>query len=195
MKPAQAQLQEIAEVRLGLTLRGTDAARHTASGTHQLVRIGDISDDGELGLGAPNLIRLEEASSHRFELRVGDVLLAARGTRMTATVFGGGYRAVAGSQFVVIRPRSGMLLPAYLRWFLNLPATQEDLNSRARGSYVRSLPLSSVGELEVPLPPIPRQHAIAELHELRLQEKRLMQTIADRRTLLVDHAILQSLRT
>lgn len=192
MKPAQAQLREVADVQLGITLRGTDASRHDPSGTHQLVRIGDLSEDGSLRIAEPNLIRLDALTAHRSELRAGEVLLAARGTRMTAAVFDGGFLAVAGSQFCVIRPHGGVLLPAYLRWFLNLPSTQESLNARARGSYVRSLPVNALGELQIPLPPLPRQHTISELHELRLREKQLMETLASRRAILIDHAILQS---
>lgn len=193
MKPAQAQLREVADVQLGITLRGADASRHDPAGTHQLVRIGDLSEDGSLRIAEANLIRLDEVTAHRSGLRAGEVLLAARGSRMTAAIFEGGPPAVAGSQFLVIRPHSGVLLPAYLRWFLNLASTQEDLNARARGSYVRSLSSGALGELTIPLPPLPRQRALAELHALRLHEKHLMKTLTSRRAILIDHAILQSL--
>ena len=84
MKPAQAQLREVADVQLGIALRGADASRHDPTGTHQLVRIGDLSEDGSLRIAEPNLIRLDEVTAHRSGLRAGEVLLAARGTRMTA---------------------------------------------------------------------------------------------------------------
>ena len=193
MKPAQAQLREIADVQLGITLRGADSSRHHPDGTHQLIRIGDLSDDGFVRISEPNLIKLDDATAHRSGLRAGEVLLAARGTRMTAAVFDGGVSAVAGSQFLVLRPHGGVLLPAYLRWFLNLPSTQENLNARARGSYVRSLSSSALGELEIPLPPLPRQRAIAELHELGLREKQLMEALAVQRATLINHSILQFL--
>lgn len=193
MKPAQVRLHEVASVALGITLRGADASRHDPEGTHQLIRIGDLSDDGTLHPGEPNLVKLDAESARRSALRVGEVLLAARGSRMTAAVFEGDYPAVAGGQFLVIRPQDGVLLPAYLRWFLNLPSTQETLTAGARGSYVRSLPASVLGELEIPLPPFPRQCAIAELYALRLREKALMTTLAARRALLIDQSVLRSL--
>jgi restriction endonuclease S subunit len=193
MKPAQAQLREIADVQLGITLRGVDSSRHHPDGTHQLIRIGDLSGDGFLRISEPNLIKLDDATADRSALRAGEVLLAARGTRMTAAVFDGGVSAVAGSQFLVLQPHEGMLLPAYLRWFLNLPSTQDILNARARGSYVRSLSSSALGELVIPLPPLPRQHIIAELHELGLREKHLMESLAKQRATLINHSILQSL--
>jgi len=195
MKPAQAQLAEVAEVQLGITLRGADASRPDPNGTHHLVRIGEISEDGVLRLGEPNKIRLDESAAFRFALRRGDVLLAARGTRMTAAVFSSPVAAVAGGQFCVIRPHTESLLPGYLHWFLNLSSTQENLIAHARGSYVRSLPAGALLNLEIPLPPIPRQRAIAELHELCLYEKQLMAKLAARRALLIDRALVSSLQS
>lgn len=194
MKPGTAQLREVADVQLGLTLRGADASRHHDAGTHQLVRIGDISEDGAIRITEINLVRLDEATAGRSELRAGDVLVAARGTRMTAALFDGSFTAIAGSQFCIIRPHAEYLLPAYLRWFLNLPSTQESLVARARGSYVRSLPAGALAELEVLIPPPAHQRAITKIHELRLREKNLMATLASRRAVLVDRLMLQSLQ-
>ena len=194
MKPALAQLREVASVALGITLRGADASRHDPSGTHQLIRISDLSEDGVLHPSAPNLITPPPELTARFTLRRGDVLLAARGSRMTAGLFDYAHPSVAGGQFLVIRPRLDTLLPDYLRWFLNLPQTQETLIGGARGSYVRSLPASALGELAVPIPPLPQQHAIAALHALRLHEKDLMARLAARRAVFLDQSVLHSFR-
>lgn len=191
--PAQSKLGEVATVQLGITFRGADAARHEPDGTHQLIRIGDLSDDGEIRAGAPNLIRLDELTTSRDELREGDVLVAARGTRMTAAVFDGSFPAVVGSQFCIVRPDADRVLPDYLRWFLNLPSTQENLLSRARGTYVRSLSASALSDLMVPVPTIGRQREIAKIHELRLREKQLMAQLTLCRAILVDNTLRQSL--
>lgn len=195
MKPAQVKLGEVATVQLGITFRGADAARHDPNGTHQLIRIGDISEDGEIRAAEPNRVRIDEASAGRVELRDGDVVLAARGTRMTAAVFDGSFPAVVGSQFCIIRPDPDRLLPAYLRWFLNLPSIQENLLSRARGSYVRSLPSGALADLDIRVPAIGRQRAMVKIHELRLREKQLMSQLAERRALLIDRTLFQSLES
>ena len=194
MKPARAQLREVASVALGITLRGADASRHDPAGTHQLIRIGDLSEDGVVQCAELNLIKLDPEAASRFTLRYGDILLAARGTRMTAGLFYSNRPAVAGGQFLVIRPHTDILLADYLRWFLNLSSTQEALAGRARGSYVRSLPSSALSELEIPIPPLPQQHAISALHDLRLREKALMARITALRAVLFDQSILHSFR-
>jgi hypothetical protein len=194
MKPALARLSEVASVSLGITLRGADASRHDPTGTHQLIRISDLSEDGVLHPAEPNLITPPPELTARFTLRRGDVLLAARGSRMTAGLFDYDQPSVAGGQFLVIRPHADTLRSDYLRWLLNLPQTQEKLVGSARGSYVRSLPASALGELEIPVPPLPQQHAIATLHALRLLEKDLMARLASRRAVFFDQSILHSFR-
>jgi hypothetical protein len=190
----QHKLADVATVQLGITFRGADAARHDPDGTHQLIRIGDISEDGDIRIAAPSLIKFDDQVMARGELREGDVLVAARGTRMTAAVFDGSYSAVVGGQFCIVRPDAEQLLPAYLRWFLNLPLTQENLLSQARGSYVRSLPASALSNLLIPVPSIGHQRAVAKIHELRLREKHLMARLSECRALLVDNTLLQSLK-
>lgn len=195
MSVQHTKLREVAEIQLGITLRGSDASRHDPAGTHHLIRISDLSDDGSVSIREPSLVKLSPADADRYEMKPGEVLVAARGTRMTAAVFyGGGGPCIVGSQFLVIRPRSG-LNPEYLRWFLNLPVIQTKLFSSARGTYVRSLPISILGELEIPVPPLPKQHAVAELNRLRIREKELMAELAEKRGTLVDHSVLQNFQT
>jgi hypothetical protein len=190
MKPAQVLLRDVASVALGITLRGADASRHNPAGTHQLIRIGDVSHDGVLRIGEPNLILLDAETAGRSALQSSEVLVAARGSRTTAAVFDAQCPAVAGGQFLVIRPQVGRLLPIYLRWFLNLPSTQNHLIPQ--GSYMRSVTAATLAELNIPLPPLPQQHAIAALHEMRLHEKHLMESLAARRAVLIDQSILLS---
>lgn len=114
---------------------------------------------------------------------------------MTAALFEKSYAAVVGSQFCIVRPDLERLIPEYLWWFFNLPTTQEYLLSRARGSYVRSLPVSALGELEIPVPTISKQRAIARIHALRLHEKALMAELSERRTYLLDQTLLRSAKS
>jgi restriction endonuclease S subunit len=108
---------------------------------------------------------------------------------MTAAVFRGGFAAVAGSQFCVIRVKQNVI-PAFLYWFLNLPETQEKLAAGARGTYVKSLPASALRELKIPVLPLPKQKVIAELHGLRLTEKRLVADLVSLRARLIDQSVL-----
>lgn len=193
MSVPQSKLREVAGIQLGITLRGSDASRHDPAGTHQLIRISDLSDDGSVSIGEPCLIKLSATDAARYEVKPGEVLVAARGTRMTAAVFQYGRGpCVVGGQFLVIRPQQE-LDPEYLKWYLNLPVIQKQLFAFARGTYVRSLPASVIGDLEIPVPPMPQQLAIAELNRLRIREKELMAELSEKRGLLIDHSVLHHL--
>lgn len=188
-------LSELAEVLTGITFRGESASRNDPNGTHRLVRISDISSDGVIGEGAPGRVVVEAKDAGRYTLRMGDVLVAARGSRLTAAVFDRDEPAVAGSQFLVvkIRPQHLALSAGFLAWYLNLPAIQEQLTSEMRGSYVRSLPAGVLSRLQVPIPDERKQDAIVELTELQRQESRLIQQIAERRAQLIQNVATTSI--
>ena len=182
-------LHELADVLTGITLRGESAARNDPAGTHRLVRISDLSSDGVIGEGSPGRVRVEARDAERYTLRRGDVLVAARGSRLTAAVFERDERAVAGSQFLVVKIlRQHLALSAgFLAWYLNLPAIQEQLASEMRGSYVRSLPAGVLSRLQVPIPDHRKQAAIVNLVALQREENRLIRQITERRAQLIQH--------
>jgi len=181
-------LRDLADVQTGITLRGPDTSRHDPTGTHRLIRIGDVSPEGIISAKSSSRIKVTAKDAERFELKPGNLLVAARGSRLTAAVFGGDEPAVAGSQFIVIRilQKSLGLSSGYLSWYLNLPSIQEELATSMRGSYIRSLPARVLSQLQVPVPAIAKQQAIAELSHLRIQEKALMNQLSHKRSLLID---------
>lgn len=190
----QVPLREIASVALGITLRGADASRHDPEGTHRLIRIGDISEDGVLCHDDISLISPEPDAASRYALWRGDVLVAGRGSRATAAIFEDSRSSIASGQLLVIRPNQDAVVPEYLCWYLNLARTQESLAAEARGSYIRSISTSTLAELRVPLLPLPRQRLIAEISALRLREKELMTRLVARRAELVDNTLQRLLR-
>lgn len=187
--PCLVYLRDLATVSLGITLRGADASRHDPAGTHRLIRIGDISGDGVLSHDDISLISPEPDAASRYALRAGDVLVAGRGSRATAAVFEDSTPSIASGQLLVVRVHPEAVEPEYLRWYLNLPRTQEALAAGARGSYIRSISTGTLAELRVPLPPLSRQRQIAEIGALRLREKELMTRLAGLRAALVDNAL------
>jgi hypothetical protein len=189
-------LAKVADVFTGITLRGESASRNDPNGTHRLIRIGDLSSDGVVGAGAPGRVRVDGKDSDRYTLRAGDLLVAARGSRLTAAVFDRTENAVAGSQFLVIRIRSAHshLSAGFLAWYLNLPAIQEQLAAQMRGSYIRSLPAGVLAQLHVPIPDQRTQAAIVKLTALQREENRLTTQIAAHRARLIQQLATNSIQ-
>lgn len=182
-------LANLADISSGVTLRGSDAAKPTEDGNYHLLRIGDLREDGRIQIDAPANIKIDPKIGDKHRLRVGDVVVASKGSRATAAVFESDVPTVAGGQFFVIRLQTDHLLPAYLRWYLNLPETQARLMESARGSFVQAIPIAAIRGFAIPLPTLEIQRSIVTLHELHNEEQRLLEQIAQKRSLLVQAQI------
>ena len=164
---------------MGATLRGRDATRPVPSGSCYFVRIGDISQDGELL--TDELVRIEpnEPVNDDLFLRPGDVLFPNRGTRTTALAYRLDLpRTLAGAQFFVLRPDAGRVLPEYLAWFLRTEEAARYFEGRRKGTYVQIIQRSDLAEMEIPVPPLNVQQKIVEAANLALRERILAERLA-----------------
>lgn len=172
-------LQEIAEIRTGFPFR--ERPSRVADGGCGLVQMGDL--DTVTGWVSPNLERVELPSNwENHRLRVGDVLLASRGERNDAAQFDGDIEAVAAANLLVIRlkPDCGVH-PFFLAWFLNQPNTQARLRAVRSGTNIPFLPVEALRLLEIPVPSNELQHHMVHLHQLSVEEERLVQQIQEKR--------------
>lgn len=189
----QSLLSDLADIRTGLTLRGPDAARRTAKGGLHLLRISDLAENGRIEIGSPHLLDPGLGDDPRYHVAPGDILIANRGTRMTAALVSANLEAVASGQLFIVRPISRKVTPDYLHWFLNLATTQAHLSSHARGSYVKTVSIAVVRDLPVPIPPLDLQGRLCALSDLAARERELLHLIAEKRKLLLQATYQQIL--
>jgi len=189
----QLPLDEIADVRMGLTLRGVDASKRTVEGGPHYLRISDLTESGELHILETHPIDPAQASDRRYHVKSGDILLANRGTRMTAALVPDGLNAVAGGQLFIVRAKSPKVLPEFLHCFLNLQSTQDYLRSHARGSYVQTLSIAILRVLPVPVLPLETQQKIANLAGLAASERRLVAELSCKRAELIEQSLTRLL--
>ena len=173
------QLISIADIRMGVTLRGRDATRSVPSGSYNLVRIGDISQDGTLLNDELIQIEPKERVNDDSILRPGDVLFPNRGTRTTALAYRLDVpRVLAGAQFFILRPDTERVLPEYLAWFLRTEEAARYFEGRRKGTYVKIIQRSDLAEMEMPIPPLNVQQKIVEAANLAMEERILMERLA-----------------
>jgi restriction endonuclease S subunit len=183
----------IAEILVGATLRGRDATRPDPKGLYGLVRIGDISDDGQFRTTDFIRIRPNEPISEKFFLRAGDVLFPNRGTRTTALVFRlKEQRVIAGSQFYLLRIDLDRAWPEYVAWFLRSGDAARHFESHRKGSYIQTIQRRDVAHLEMPLPSLEMQRRIAEVAKLSVSELELCDRISKLKTLLLEEQLLRA---
>lgn len=112
-------------------------------------------------------------------LRKGDLLFVAKGKDFFAVVYDGKYQpAVASSTFLVMQMKTDKVLPAFLAWYLNHPKTQSLLSGFAKGTAIKSVNISIVGNIDIIIPNYGKQITILELFNLQKREKFLQDNIS-----------------
>lgn len=111
-------------------------------------------------------------------LQKGDILFAAKGKDFFAVVYDGKYQpAVASTTFLVVQVRTDLVLPEYLVWYLNHPKIQSLLSGFAKGTAIKSVNISIVGNIDINIPNYAKQITILELFKLQKREKFLQDKI------------------
>ena len=99
---------------------------------------------------------------------------------------------VLAAPMLLIRPHG--VLPEYLSWYLNAPATQAQLAAMAEGTSVRMISAEALKALDVPLPPLAIQRRIAQVAALAEQEQTLLERITTLRQRLTTHFLIKFAR-
>ena len=128
-------------------------------------------------------------------LAAGDLLLASKGNNNICVIVPDiEQKCVASPSFLVIRLHDkSAILPEFVVWYLNLPTVQNTLAAQARGTSIMSISKATLGELEIPIPPIERQKKYIELSKLQKREQELYKTIAERRKQILDYKMIKNI--
>ena len=128
-------------------------------------------------------------------LAAGDLLLASKGNNNICVIVPEiEQKCVASPSFLVICLRDkSAILPEFVAWYLNLPTIQNTLAAQARGTSIMSISKATLGELEIPIPPIERQKKYIELSKLQKREQELYKTIAERRKQILEYKMIKNI--
>jgi len=179
-------LGELAEVRMGYPFRSR--LEHDPQGNVAVIQMKDIDDANLLHAEEAIRVALPKGKTHHL-LRAGDLLFRSRGrSNGAAQVLDGIGPAVLSAPMLLIRPHG--VLPAYLCWYINAPATQAQLAALAEGTSVRMISAEALKALDVPLPSLSAQQRIVRAAALAEQEQTLLARIATLRRRLTNHILM-----
>jgi len=184
------KLGQVASIRMGYPFRSR--LEHDATGAFAVVQMKDI-DDASL-LHVENAVRVDLADVKEHHLiRRGDLVFRSRGrTNSVALVSADVGPAVLAAPMLLIRPIE--VLPTYLLWYINLPATQATLAAQAEGTSVRMISKAALEALEMPVPSRRKQQLVVEVSELAAVEQGLLEQIAQERKRLADGVLMRYAR-
>lgn len=170
------KLKQLAQVTLGHSFRSR--LERVDDGNVLVIQMKDLSEDNRLLKS--DLVRTDLAEpKERHLVKPDDILFSPRGRISYSVLIDRDIgTAVSAAPLLRLRPRRDKVIPAYLCWFVNLPATQAWLAGRATGSAVRTVGKQALENLEVAVPPLERQRRIVELAALAADEQRLLRELA-----------------
>lgn len=192
----QLLLKDIADILVGLTLRGKDASRKSESKEGlPLLRISDLNANGQIEIQSPHLIDPTSEQRRKYGIAPEDIVFANRGARLTAAIAPNNINAIASGQLFLIRPKGNKVAPQYLWAFLNLRSTQERLASMAKGTHVKGVSKAALAQLEVPIPMQHHQASIAEYTILVHREQKILQRLAQLKRTRFEEAVRRAINT
>ena len=152
----------------------------------------DFDGNGELRNTAQPTITID---NQKHLLTAGDLLLASKGNNNICVIVPEiEQKCVASPSFLVIRLHDkSAILPEFVAWYLNLPTVQNTLAAQARGTSIMSISKATLGELEIPIPPLEKQQKYIELSKLQKREQELYKAIAERRKQVLGYKMIKNI--
>lgn len=165
---------------------------YDAAGAIAVIQMKDIDEANLLHVEDAVRVDLPDIKEHHL-IRRGDLVFRSRGrTNSVALVSADVGPAVLAAPMLLIRPIG--VLPAYLLWYINLPATQAALAAQAEGTSVRMISKAALETSEIPVPSRRAQEWIVAAAGLATAEQRLMERIAQEKKRLADGVLLRYAR-
>jgi hypothetical protein len=129
--------------------------------------------------------------SERYMVNPGDVVFRSRGASNTAFVMpvGCGEPVFALMPLLVLRPIIELIAPEYLAWAINQADAQRQIDAEAQGTSMRMIPKQALEQVEIPVPDLKTQRLIVETSSLAAAEFALLQRLAVRRAVLINHML------
>lgn len=164
----------------------TEGEIHYLKGQH-------FSDDYLLDEVKDSFVADDDPKVRKSLLRMGDVIVAGKGTRNYAWA----YRTEAGpcvasSLFYVIRVDEQRVFPAYFALYMNLAPCVRAMQAISKGASVPVIPKNELLDLPIQLPPLAEQRQLVRIYELQQRRRYLLRHLITLQQG-VDDAVLQEL--
>ena len=190
---SRVRLGDVAMVRCGLVL-SRKQSRTPTDAKYRLLNLRSINVDGCVEMALVDEYYAIERLSPDYLSQVGDVVVRLTAPYTAILIDEETAGMVVSSNFVIIRPNPRMLLSGYLAWLLNTRKTKRVIFENTSSNMLGAINPKYFACMEVVLPSIDRQFAIADLNALALKEGRLLRRLADEKKRYCDF-IINALQT
>ena len=170
-----ARLEDIASLIRGVSFDGDESSPSVGPNLRPILRAGNITD--RLVLDRDLVWVPDSRVSNDQRMRCGDIAICM--SSGSASVVGksalleADFDGSVGAFCAIIRP-TGQVRPGFLATWLRSPAFMAWRDGQSRGANIQNLKLSSLGQIELPLPELPAQDSAMQVLGERLEMLRSM---------------------
>lgn len=183
------KLKQIASILMGYPFRSR--LEPSEDGNVSVIQMKDVNESNRIDTECLTRIHLPDLKEHHI-VQAEDLVFRSRGNVNTSAIIQQDLgTAVLAAPLLRIRIMSKQVLPAYLNWFINQPASQVYLASHARGTSVSMISKQAVEEMDVTVPPLTQQRIIVELAELGAREQELLKRLAEKRRSYISKLLME----
>ena len=191
------KLGNAAEITTGAINNLYDKEPSDGSSSIRLLAGSAITDEGVVNYGELQQVWVKQGKDvSRFLLKNGDVVLLARGSAIRAGLINqaqDNQGLLASANLMIIRPDHGKLYSEVLVSYLNSSLGQAKLSGISKGAVIKSVPASSLRELEIPVPLMEKQEQIAALYHAGNEAHMAVMALAMQQKSAIDAKILNLL--
>ena len=184
------KLPEIAAIQMGFSFRS--GIEHQRAGDVSIIQMRDLPDNNRFE-DSRNLMTTDKSGiSGDYLVRRNDLIFRSRGKTATAVIVNTEInQTIVVAPLLRIRINDQNVLPQYLCWFINQPASQAFLHSRATGTAMVLIGKSVLEDLMIHIPELEIQKQIITLATLLDREEKLIGELAQKRKRMIGTILMQ----
>lgn len=175
------KLNELSTVRSGLVIaRKLVKTPDTANAplAYRALNLRSIQPDRSIALDEIDQLYAAEPLGSDYLTKSGDIIVRLSIPYTAVLIDGTTSGLVVSSNFVIIRCKTGLLLPDYLVWLLNTPKVKKDIADSTGGNMLGAVKPSYFSSMEITPLSLANQKTIASLHALSQREQKLLRQLA-----------------
>jgi hypothetical protein len=175
----KVELKKIASVQMGYSFRARLDSMNF--GAVAVIQMKDLTNKNRVDCSSLARVDMKKPKEHHL-VKPGDLIFRSRGLASTSAILlDEPGIAVVSAPLLRIRVSDNGILPEYLNWFISQSPAQAFLASRAKGTSQKMIGKEEMDELEIFVPLLKRQKAIAEMASLADKEQQIMKMLAEKR--------------
>jgi len=181
-------LSMIADMQCGLVLNRKEARiGEPVKKQYKQLNLRSLDENGRLNMGELDNYDSVEELDKPILTQKKDIILRLFAPPLPIIIYSNEVGFVIPSQLAVIRVKDDVtVLSEYLRWYLSSTDVTNRLLLSDASQLQRSIKISALATLQVPIPPLAKQRLIVQIHDTSIKREHLYKELMEQEKLYVN---------